>query len=121
MSESQVAIIGNGYVGKAYGKVFPGAVIHDPGQGLVQQDAVNCCRLAIVCVPTPCLPDGSCDTSAVEESVKWIESELMLIKSTVPPGTTRKLKMLHGKRICHSPEYVGEGGYHISKSISRPD
>jgi len=83
------------------------------------------CDLAIICVPTPPLglneqavPDNAMifydvDTSIVEESVEWLETPLVLIKSTIPPETTNKLKMKYGKRICFSPEYMGEGGYYI--------
>jgi len=74
---------------------------------------VNKCDLAIVCVPTKMNDDGTCDTSIVSEVVGWLETPLILIKSTIPPGTTRTLKQITGKRICHSPEYVGEGGYYI--------
>jgi UDPglucose 6-dehydrogenase len=112
----KVAIIGNGYVGKAYHKFFPDAVMYErhkvTHEGL-NTDEVNACDLAIVCVPTKMNDDGSCDTSIVEEVVGWLETPLILIKSTIPPGTTKALKSKYNKRICHSPEYVGEGGYYI--------
>lgn len=116
-----VAIIGLGYVGQAYQKVFPEAVFYDPAKdGSSSKSLINSQRLAIVCVPTPSLPDGSCDTSIVEDVVKWLETPLILIKSTVEPGTTARLKDYYGKRICHSPEYVGEGGYHVSPKYPHP-
>lgn len=127
----KVAIIGNGYVGKAYRKFFPDAVMYDrhipvylvqpaiPGfvpEIIGEEDnkgMVNDCDLAIVCVPTKMNEDGSCDISIVEEVIQWLETPLILIKSTIPPGTTKMLKKKTGKRICHSPEYVGEGGYFV--------
>ncbi len=36
----------------------------------------------------------------------------MLLKSTVPPGTTDLLTSVTGKQICFSPEYVGESSCH---------
>ncbi len=109
---NKVAIIGgNGYVGKAYRTVFPDAYIYDLAIGTKEE--VNKCDLAIICLPTPQDDDGSCDISIVEEAVKWLETPLILIKSTVPPGTTKYLKEKYQKRICHSPEYIGEGGYFI--------
>ena len=54
--------------------------------------SVNHCDLAIICVPTPMSEDGSCDTSEVEGIIKWIKTPLILIKSTIPPGTTERLK-----------------------------
>lgn len=118
---AKVAIIGNGYVGKAYHKFFPDAVMYNRHikSGAWEQgetnnrDEVNECELAIVCVPTPMKEDGSADTSIVEEVVAWLKTPLILVKSTIPPGTTKSLKEKYNKRICHSPEYVGEGGYYV--------
>lgn len=110
----KVALIGNGYVGKAYQKLFPHAVVYNRhGDIKESRRLVNECDLAIICVPTPMTADGSCDTSIVYEVVEWLTTPLILIKSTVPPGTTKSLKKIFGKRICHSPEYVGEGGYFV--------
>jgi len=109
---NRVAIIGStGYVGKAYAKIFPDAYLYSRKIGTKEE--VNKCDLAIICLPTPMKEDNSCDTSIVEEAVKWIETPLILIKSTIPPGTTKRLKEAYNKRICHSAEYVGEGGYYI--------
>ena len=110
----KVAIVGNGYVGKAYFKIFPDALIYNRhGDIQVNRAGVNGCDLAIVAVPTKMGDDGSCDTSIVEEVITWLETPLILIKSTIPPGTTRALKEKYKKRICHSPEYIGEGGYYV--------
>lgn len=109
----KIAIIGLGYVGSAFQKLFPEAVIYDPPKGFNSRRAVNDCDLAIICVPTPSLPDGSCDISLVEETINWLETPLILIKSTISAGTTEELKRKCQKRICFSPEYVGEGKYYI--------
>lgn len=109
---AKVAIIGGtGWVGKAYAKLFPDAYIYSRHIGT--REEANKCDLAIVCVPTAMKRDRSCDTSIVEETIGWLETPLILIKSTIPPGTTKRLKEATKKRICHSPEYVGEGGYYI--------
>ena len=112
----KVAIIGAGYVGKAYQKLFPNALMYSrtlEREGKITKKDINKCDLAIVCVPTPMLPDKRADISAVSKVVGWLETPLILIKSTIPPGTTAVLKQITGKRICHSPEYVGEGGYFV--------
>lgn len=113
MTKNKVAIIGVGYVGNAYAKLFTEPVLYDPGRGFVNRDEVNKCGLAIISVPTAMKDDGSCDISIVEDTLSWLEVPLILIKSTIPPGTTRALKEKYGKRICHSPEYIGEGGYYV--------
>lgn len=112
---AKVAIVGNGYVGKAYHKFFPDAIMYNRHLegGKTNRDEINKCELAIVAVPTVMLEDGNADVSIVEEVVGWLETPLILIKSTIPPGTTERLKRETGKRICHSPEYVGEGGYFV--------
>lgn len=114
----KVAIIGYGYVGKAYHKVFPEALVYDPFTKDIKsssKEEVNKCELAIICVPTPTSEDGkSCDTSIVEGTFEWLETPLILIKSTVKPGTTAKLQKKYPKlNIAFSPEYIGEGGYFI--------
>lgn len=139
----RVAIVGYGYVGKGMNKIFEGSKIYDPYfrplHGGVEVNLVewsrkdiNACDLAIVCVPTPpqgiaeqSIPDEqseflSVDTSIVEEVISWLETPLILIKSTVPPGTTDRLKQKYGKRICFSPEYMGEGGYYIPANYPDP-
>jgi UDPglucose 6-dehydrogenase len=108
-----IAIIGYGYVGQGYHKAFPEAVIYDEPKEIGHRNKVNECDLALVSVPTKMLEDGSCDTSIVEEVVSWLETPLILIKSTIPPGTTDRLKERTGKRICFSPEYIGEGKYWV--------
>lgn len=107
-----IGIIGYGHVGKQVAELFAkeSPVIHDPFLGMDNKDEINKCDIAIVCVPTNSKLDGSCDTSIVEEVVGWCEAKIILIKSTVPPGTCDRLKE-SGKRIVFSPEYVGESKY----------
>jgi len=111
----KIAIIGYGYVGQGYHKVFPEAIIYDEPKNLGAREFVNGCDLAIISVPTPMKEDGNCDISIVEDVISWIETPLILIKSTIPPGTTDKLKEKTGKKICFSPEYIGEGKYFVSE------
>lgn len=147
--KNRVAIIGYGYVGKAMHKIFPNALIYDErfcaevgfningmseeelnlhDVGLLnissKQTINETAGLAIICVPTPMVEGDEefkeVDTSIVTACVRWLESPLILIKSTVPPGTTDKLEaMVKAMRsdppgICFSPEYVGEGKYQIT-------
>lgn len=53
------------------------------------KDQVNKADLVLVCVPTQQKENGRCDTSLVEETVSWVESKLIIIKSTVEVGTTK--------------------------------
>jgi UDPglucose 6-dehydrogenase len=83
--------------------------------GIGSKKEVNKCDLAVVCVPTPMSDDGSCNTSIVEEVVAWLKTPLIMIKSTIPPGTTKNLKKRYHKRIVMSPEYYGQSRYYQPK------
>src|SRR5580700_2148093 len=63
-----VAIVGMGHVGRSLADV-------------------NECGVAIVCTPTPRQANGSADVSSIEEVLGWLETDLIVIRSTVPPGT----------------------------------
>ncbi|MCL2797816.1 MAG: hypothetical protein FWD58_07165 [Firmicutes bacterium] len=63
--------------------------------------------IAFICVPTDSLPGGSCDTSIVEKAVMDTDAEIIVIKSTIPPGTTCRLIALTGKKVIFSPEHYG--------------
>ncbi len=95
-----VSIIGYGVVGRSMHRLFPNAAIHDPAQGRIESVIGG---IAFVCVPTPMNPDGSCDTSIVQSVVAEHDADLFVIRSTVPPGTTRKL----GKPAVFQPEFLG--------------
>lgn len=116
MNEKSIAIIGYGYVGKAIEAYFKDhfrIALYDPYLGYSDKEPINNADLAIVCVPTPMQDDGSVDLSAINEIFAWIKTPLIVIKSTVPPGTTERLaKTCHlEERLVFSPEYIGEGNY----------
>jgi UDPglucose 6-dehydrogenase len=81
-------------------------------------DEINDCDLVFVCVPTPSR-DGHCDISAVEEVVSWVKAPTCL-RSTVLPGTTRRLITEYHESITCSPEYVGETVFHPSRTQPIP-
>lgn len=122
----KIGIIGYGVVGKALARLLgyeaenSNVRIHDkvwPGlSDASSKAAIQTCDLVFVAVPTPESADGSCDLSAVEEVVGWVAPP-MCLKSTVPPGTVDHLVASTGKRICFSPEYVGETRWHPWKGI----
>lgn len=120
MKLNEVAIIGDGYVGRGMLKIFPDAVVYDEPKGVGNRECVNECELAIVCVPTPMSEDKSCDTSIVEDVVSWVETPIILIKSALSPGTADRLKKKYGKRIVVSPEYMGEGHYYTPPKYPDP-
>ena len=111
----KIGIVGYGYVGQAMYNFFKDhyeVIYYDPFKdGSCTKEDINKCNLAIVCVMTPEKNNGECDIHIVEEVVEWIESPLILIKSTVSVGTTNYLINKTNKNIVFSPEYIGEGKY----------
>uniref|UniRef100_A0A7C4Y125 UDP-glucose 6-dehydrogenase n=1 Tax=Caldisericum exile TaxID=693075 RepID=A0A7C4Y125_9BACT len=113
----RIAVVGSeGYVGNAVKRMLESHYQIVPYDiiGIGSKEEVNKSSLAVVCVPTPMKEDGSCDISIVEEVVSWIDTPVILIKSTIAPGTTDYLKKKYKKRIVFSPEYIGEGRYYVT-------
>lgn len=108
----KVCVIGLGWVGKSMQKLFPEAYIYDPVLKIGTKDEANKCDIAFICVPTPCPNEGELDTSIVEECVKWCKCPLLVIRSTVNPGTCGYLSEVYNKRIVMQPEYLGETPAH---------
>jgi UDPglucose 6-dehydrogenase len=105
MKPKTVAIVGFGAVGRSIKEQFPQAVAFDEPLGIGSRDEVNRCEYAFVSVPTPMAADASCDTSIVEGVIDWIESDYIIIRSTVGVGTTERLVAQTGKNIVFQPAY----------------
>lgn len=119
MVKPKAGVVGAGVVGSAMKALCgPDTVMYDTRPGYEQdRQAINDCDVVFVCVPTPMGADGTCDTSIVDAAVAWIESPLIVIRSTVVPGTTDRLRATYGKRIVFQPEYLGETPGHLFASM----
>ncbi len=93
----------------------PETVMYDPyrAEFAGNREKINGCDVVFICVPTQMRKDGTCDTSIVEEAVGWVQAPLQIIRSTVTPGTTDKLRQKYGKRVVFQPEYLGETTAHV--------
>lgn len=113
-----IGIVGLGVVGEAVkhgleriGHTVRGYDIKHPNTNLGQLMETQVLFLSL---PTPCDPEtGVCDTSIVEKVVGEIEAAgyqgLVVVKSTVTPGTTDMLKARHPKlRFAFCPEFLRE-------------
>jgi len=112
--KKKIAIIGYGYVGKLVYNFFNNkyeVFRYDPQHNFNSKEEINKCDIAFICVPTESNVDGSCNTSIVENTVDWLETPIIVIKSTVEPGTTKRLIEKTGKNIVFCPEYAGESSY----------
>ena len=125
MFTMKIGIIGQGYVGTAIKVGFePYYTVetydkYDGMKSTVQlTDMVETCKVIFVCVPTPMNTDGTCHTDIVESVVKEIDDRVdlanipkptVVIKSTVPPGTTDRLhKKYKGVDVIFNPEFLTE-------------
>jgi UDP-glucose 6-dehydrogenase len=109
-----VTVIGIGWVGKSMKDLFPDAYVYSHGTKtrIGTKEEANKGDVAFICVPTPVIGEGKLDTSIVEESVSWCECPLIVIRSTVNPGTCDYLAKKYNKRIVMQPEYLGETPQH---------
>lgn len=96
-------IYGLGWVGKSMQKLFPSGIVHDPPAGILSKERAD---VAFICVPTP-LKNGQLDDSLVRKVVIECEEPLIIIRSTVMPGTCDYLGNF-GKSVVYQPEYLGE-------------
>ena len=83
----------------------------------VTRECAGAVPVFFVCLPTPMLPDGVCDTSIVEGAVAELATfpgeRVLVVKSTVPPGTTERLNVLCREwgtdaHVVFSPEFLRE-------------
>jgi len=121
-----IGIIGQGFVGSAireglknYYKIYTYDIDQEKCNSTLMDLIVNC-GIIFQCLPTPMSSDGECDLSIVEESLKKInnltsaiqDKPIVIIKSTVPPGTTEKLnKKNRNLNVIFSPEFLTEANH----------
>lgn len=118
---AEVSLIGNGYLGQAYERMFPDALVYDEpkelyaGQATLEAGrlAVNQTDIAIIAVPTDPLEDGSLDMSVVDDVISWVDTPTILFKSALMPGTVDRLVKETGKNIAVSLEMIGMGNYYV--------
>ena len=96
--------------------------LYDKGKNLGSPDEINKAEVIFVCVPTPYLKDGKgFDLSHVEETLAMLQGEkVVVIKSTVLPGTTEMLQQKYPQhKILMNPEFLTEET--ADQDMSYPD
>ena len=120
----KIGVVGQGYVGTAiklgfqdhydvltYDKFDLGKSTHSKISDIVEETEV-----IFVCVPTPMRKDGTCYTGIVEEVIREINEtandHIVVIKSTVPPGTTDKFNHeFSNVTVIFNPEFLTEENF----------
>lgn len=107
--KNDILIVGYGNIGKHMYKEFEKfhPDIYDPNIAGYNSKKNKKYKFAFICVPTDKRENGECDTSIVEQAVKETNSDIIVIKSTIPPGTTERLIKDSGQQIVFSPENYG--------------
>ncbi len=120
----KLGVVGQGYVGSAIKEGFSGFYDIET-YDKYDEDKSSCnlskmvemCKVIFVCVPTPMNKNGSCNTEVVESVVKKIDelsnrNIIVVIKSTVPPGTTNRLnKKYKNISVIFNPEFLTEANF----------
>lgn len=103
-----VLIVGCGNIGtmlyNEYIKLSPDR--YDPYKGLNEKRPIKY-DFAFIAVDTPMLESGECDLSQVKTAIDETDSEVIILRSTVPIGTTERLCEETGKNIIFAPEFYG--------------
>ena len=122
----EIGIIGQGFVGSAvkegmqnYFKVF--AFDKDPNKFSSATSIFNVVEnteLTFLCVPTPMRKSGQCDLNILNAALDEISKSatalnkknyIVVIKSTIPPGTTDHLSSIYTNlELVFNPEFLTE-------------
>lgn len=115
----KIAVVGIGMVGAPIARFFAeergcerGADLFlydiDPRKGY--SDDINRADIIFISVPTPAAPGGRANIDAVSSVVSMVRGEkIVVIKSTVPPGTTEYFQKKHPQhKILFNPEFLTE-------------
>jgi len=121
-----IGIVGNGFVGAAIAAGLSPACkvrIHDKNELRslnTLEDTVNLSDVVFVSVPTPMNEDGSINLKIVEsvfEEITRVKDNpdcIIVLKSTVVPGTTKALaKKYPNLNIVYNPEFLTERKAHF--------
>ena len=125
MSKRKIGVFGNGFVGSAVQFGFSPSTgcdyevrvyDKDPSKSVDSiEETVNESEFIFLSVPTPSNKDGSMNLDIVEQALQDIsdvnkyQGNIVLLRSTVTPGTTRKLQDKYPNlRIVFNPEFLTE-------------
>ena len=129
-SKLRIGIIGLGMVGDPIRRWFEEIKGYQRGKNLFCfdtdskkgfNDDINEADAIFVAVPTPSPKGGAADLSILFSAIKTIaDGKIVIIKSTVTPGTTELLqKKYPKKKFIFSPEFLTESQVWVD--FSRPD
>ena len=109
----KIGIIGLGFVGSAIKSSMDGfsqLVLVDPLKGFNETyKDLTSCQAVFVCVPSPMMPDGSCDSSILKEVLAELKKinydQVIISKVTAPPDVYEDLQKEY-KNLVYAPEFL---------------
>lgn len=112
-THNTVGIIGCGFVGNAIlnackaGGNDSVVIDVDPAKATGTYSDLSMCSGVFVCVPSPSLPDGRCDTSVLESVLSNLKeyTGVIISKVTAPPEVYLRLNREY-KNLVYSPEFL---------------
>ena len=122
----KIGILGQGYVGSAikigFEKKYKTLNTFDKYKDSSStvsslEELTQSSNIIFICLPTPMKENGECDTGIVEKEITKIdqystENKIIVIKSTIPPGTTKKInKKSNNIDIVFNPEFLTEQNF----------
>jgi len=106
--KSDAAVIGYGTVGKATADAYGIYNYYDLKGSNITLEEASKLRFVFICLPTP-IKDGRCYTRDIDAIVRQIRgygtNPILVLRSTVIPGTTANLREKYGVEIVHLPEF----------------
>ena len=114
MKDLKLGICGVGMVGGAMKRYFEKEgvqpLLYDNGNNHGSIEEINQADVIFICVPTPFNEEKGFDLFLVEEACQKIAGQkIIVIKSTVLPGSTEKLqKKYHQHKFLFNPEFLTE-------------
>jgi len=127
LSEKRIGIVGQGFVGNSIKegmiKDYPNLLTFDiqPRLSMCKslEEMVKQTNVIFVCIPTPMQKDGKCFTGLLEQVVEdiskivtsddYFKDKILILKATIPPGTTEMLQNKYPLfHFVFNPEFLTE-------------
>jgi UDPglucose 6-dehydrogenase len=113
MAVNKIGIIGLGFVGSAVASSFNTSITDivivdaDPAKCFGTYEDLMSCEGIFVCVPSPSLDDGSCDTGILESVLEKLKdyTGVVISKTTAPASKYEELNKLY-PNLVHNPEFL---------------
>jgi|TARA_R110001583_G_scaffold16234_12_gene66279 UDPglucose 6-dehydrogenase len=110
----KLGLVGRGFVGDALYKSFQAkghsVLSYDKHKQIGSFSSVESCDVIFLCLPTPFREGTGFDKSAINETCHKLSlrnfSGLVVLKSTIEPGTCKEISDAYKLDVAHNPEFL---------------